>query len=108
MISAVLNKKIIIEKSTITKDAIGSPVKTWTEYLETWAGVYTPYRNVEFNDREQLVYTTEFTIRYNNKTKYITNKYRVKYNDNYYKINQIVPLEDKIGIRLITTMFDDE
>ena len=90
MISSLLNKKIVIEQSTIVKDAIGSPAKVWTSYLETWAGIFTPTRTVQYDDREQLIYTTEFTIRHNSRSKLINNKFRIKYNDNYYKINQIV------------------
>jgi len=108
MLSTILNRKIEFEQSNVVKDAIGSPAKVWTSYLETWAGIFTPTRTVQYDDREQLVYTTEFTIRHNNKSKLINNKFRIKYNDNYYKINQIVDVENKAGIMFITTMYDDE
>ncbi len=108
MISSLLNKKIVIEQSTMVKDAIGSPTRVWSLYLETCAGVYTPTRTVQYGDREQLIYTTEFTIRHNSRSKLINNKFRIKYNGNYYKINQIVDVENKTGIKFITTMYDDE
>lgn len=108
MISAILNKEIIIEKGTVTINASGTPNLTWAEYHKTWAGVYTPYRNVQYIDGEMLVYTTEFTIRYSSKTKDINNKYRIYYNSNYYKILQISEIGNKEGIKIVTIAWENE
>ena len=108
MISALLNKKITIQEGIPSTNDVGSPILNWHSYMTTWAGVYTPYRNVQFGDGEQLVYTTEFTIRHNDKTKEITNKFRVYYDGDYYHINQISEIGNKEGYKLITTMWEDD
>jgi len=108
MISSVLNKQIIIQQGAQSTNTVGSPTITWSDYLKTWASVYSPYRNVQYSDGELLEYTTEFTIRYNSVTKEITNKFRIYYDGDYYKINQISEIGNKEGLKLITVMFEDE
>ena len=108
MLSSLLNKRITIEQSTPSVNAAGTPIETWSDYLETWAGVYTPYRNVQYLDGEVLVYTTEFTIRYNTVTSEIDNTYRIKYDDMYYEILQLSEIGNKEGIKIITTSWKNE
>jgi head-tail adaptor len=107
MISALLNKRISIEKSTFATNSAGTSTLVWEQYLEAWASIYTPYRRTEYNDGEMFIYTTEFTIRYNDITIPINNKYRIKYKDNYYKIEQISEIGIKEGFKIITTAFDN-
>jgi len=108
MISATLNKKIYIEKGTSTTSSVGSPLLSYSEYITTMANVYIRSGDVRMNENEELFFTTEFTIRFNNKTKYINNKYRIKYNDQYYKIVEIYEPEDRQTIKLICVHFYDE
>ena len=105
MISALLNKKILIEKGTETRTSVLSPTMTYSKYMETWANVYVRTANVLFDDNEQLVFTTEFTIRYNSKSKEIDNKYRIKYNNQYYRILEIIEVEPKHTLKLIAEHF---
>jgi SPP1 family predicted phage head-tail adaptor len=109
MISSVLNKKIIIEQGTDSKNAVGTPTLTWAEYITIWAGVYTPFRDVQYDENAGLfTYITEFTIRYNKITKEITNKYRINYDDRYYKIQQISEIGNREGFKLITIAWEDD
>lgn len=108
MISALLNKKIEIEQGVHTTNAAGTPVFAWVSYHEPYAGVYTPNKSTRFEDGEMLVYTTEFTVRYNSKTKLVNNKFRIKYNNDYYKILQISEIGNKEGIKFITIAFEDD
>lgn len=108
MISALLNRIITIEKSTDGVNLVGSPVSTWNEYITTYSGVFVPSGDTRYTQNGQIFsYRTEFTIRYNNDTKVINNKFRVKYNGNYYKIVQVQEIGRKEGIRLVTVNFDD-
>lgn len=108
MISSLLKYPIIVEKGTMALNSVGSPELVWSEYISTYAGVYVVSNDTRINsDGQQFVFRTEFTIRYNEKTKVINNKYRIKYNDTYYKIMQIPPpLGVRDDIKLITVAFD--
>lgn len=109
MISALLNKKILIQKGEDTTSAVLSPDIEFTDYMETWANVYDRASRVSYADSEELIYTTEFTVRYTNKTKLINNKYRIKYDDEYYRILTLNRSSDIIpnqSIKFITERYD--
>jgi head-tail adaptor len=108
MISATLNKTIRIDQGVKATNSVGTPYLAWQEYITTYANVYVPTKAVRFEDGELFTYTTQFTIRYNEDTKVINNKYRVFYNCTYYKILQVIEIGVKEGIRLITVAFEDE
>lgn len=108
MISALLNRKIEIEQGVHSTNAAGTPVFAWVSYHEPYANVYTPNKSTRFEDGEMLVYTTEFTVRYNSKTSLVNNKFRIKYNNDYYKIVQIVELEYRKSLKFITIAFEDD
>lgn len=108
MISALLNKKILVEKGTSGVTSVLSHKLEYAEYCTTFANVYVRGADVRFNESEELVFTTEFTIRYNSKTKEINNKYRVKYNDQYYRILEVIETEPKAAIKIIAEHFYGE
>jgi head-tail adaptor len=109
MISSKLNKTIVVQLGTDGVNTVGSPVFTWSDYMTTYAGVYVPSGDTRTNDDGELfVYRTEFTIRHNSKTKIINNKYRISYNDDYYKIVQVSEIGIKEGIKIIAIAFDDD
>jgi head-tail adaptor len=101
MISALLNKKIIVEKGTAGTTSVMSPKLTYSRYMETFANVYVRSGDTRYNENEELVFTTEFTIRYNSLSRYINNKYRIKYNEQYYQIIEIIETEPKHTIKII-------
>lgn len=108
MISSLLNKKILIEKGVVNSSAVMSPTLGYSPYMETWANVYVRSANAIFSENEELVFTTEFTIRYNSKSKGINNKYRIKYNEQYYRIIEIIETESKHTIKIIAEHYYGE
>lgn len=108
MISALLNKKILIEKGVTNSTSVMSPTLGYSDYMETWANVYVRSANAIFSQNEELIFTTEFTIRYNSKSKEINNKYRIKYNDQYYRILEVIETETKHTIKIIAEHFYGE
>lgn len=108
MLSHLLNKKIIIEKGTSSNTSVSSPTLSYAEYYSTMANVYVRSGDARMNENEDLMFTTEFTIRYNSLTKVITNKYRIKYDDKYYRIIEIIEVEPKQTLKFITTRFYEE
>jgi len=101
MISSLLNKKILIEKGVVNSSAVMSPTLSYTEYMETWANVYVRSASATFEESEGLVYSTEFTIRYNSRSKEINNKFRIKYNGQYYRIIEVTEPEPRHSIKII-------
>jgi len=108
MISALLNKKIEIEHGVHSTNAAGTPIFTWETFHEPYANVVNTSKSTRYEDGELLTFTTEFTVRYNSKTSLVNNKYRIKYNDDYYKIIQIVELEYRKTLKFITIAFEDD
>jgi SPP1 family predicted phage head-tail adaptor len=109
MLSQQLNKTIVIEKGTSGVNQVGTPVFIWGEYITTYSKVYVPSGDTRYSQDGQIfTYRTEFTIRYNNDTKLINNKYRINYNGNYYKIVQVQEIGIKEGVKLITVAFNDD
>lgn len=108
MISARLNKVIKIEKGVQGKTSVGSPILVWEEYMTPYANVYVRSGDVRYNENEELVYTVEFEVRYNELSKDITNKYRIVYNNQTYRITQIIETETRHAIKLIGVLFYGE
>jgi head-tail adaptor len=107
MISALLNKVITIEKGTSGTSSVKSPKPIYEEYMFPYSNVYIRSGVTRFNESEELVSVTEFTIRYNSKSKDINNKYRIKYNDQYYRIIEVIETEPKHAIKIITEHYGD-
>ena len=105
MLSALLNKRITIEKGVAGTTAVMSPTLTYSFYMETYANVYVRSADTRYDENEQLVYSTEFTIRYTSKSKLINNKYRILYNDQYYQILEIIETEPRHSLKFITNRY---
>lgn len=108
MLAGLLKNKIIIEKGTSGVTSVLSHKLEYEEYCTTFANVYVRGADVRFNESEELVFTTEFTVRWSSKTKIINNKYRIKYNDQYYRILEVIEKEPKQSITLIAEHFVSE
>ncbi len=106
MISAsVLNRKIIIERSTIAKDVVGTPVETYVKFKEKWANVYISGGSTNFESMGALANTAiDFTIRYDNDIDYSC---RIKYDGQYYKILHIEQIGRKEGLKIRTIVWED-
>ncbi len=108
MIIGMLNRRIKIEEGVAGSTSVMSPTLSYTDYMETWANVYVRSANVSFDGSEGLVYTTEFTIRYNSRSKEINNKYRIKYNGQYYRIIEVMEPEPRHSIKIIAEHYFSE
>lgn len=101
MITGKLNKKITIQKEVASADTVIQAKPTYTDYCTVWANVYVRSVAASFGDSETLIYNTEFTIRYNSLTKEINNKYKIIYNNQEYRINEVIETEERHSIKLI-------
>jgi SPP1 family predicted phage head-tail adaptor len=101
MITGLLNNRITIEKELDGTTSVLSPEPIYEDYMITWANVYVRSGQTKYDESKELWFTTEFTIRYNTKSKAITNKFRIKYNNQYYSILEIIETEPKQSIKII-------
>ena len=87
--AADLNRRILIETLTQTKDTSGGMVDSFTPLVNVWARI----RNLSGNERKLTAYggqaaeaRTEFVVRY---ITGITTKHRISYNGKRYNITHI-------------------
>lgn len=87
MTASSLNKRIIIEKETTAKNALGTPTETYSTLKETAANVIVRSGTTEFGSEGALPFTrVEFLIRYDSRVNY---KCRILYESQYYSIDHI-------------------
>ena len=102
-----LNSIIKIEKGTDSQSSVTSPTLTYTDHMITYANVYVRSGSVKYGESEELLFTTEFTLRSNSKSREINNKYRIIYNDQKYKIIEIIEIENRRGIKIIAEHYGE-
>jgi len=106
MLAHLLNKRILLEQKTVTKNAMGTPTDGWATYRYTYAGVKYTGGGTDYDEIGAIASTnTEFTIRYNPDINY---KFRVSYANCYYKLQHIEIIGNKEGLRLKTIMFEED
>ena len=84
-----LNKQIIIQNTTQTRDINGGVVSVWADYLTCWSTPrYNFGREHEEEQRETSMTSVEFTIR-KDTSKSITEAMRINFEGEYYYIQNI-------------------
>lgn len=89
--SGELRNLITIEQLTVTKDAFGAPVETWTTFATVWAKIEA-LSGSELIAARQL-YTSEI---YTVQIRYlagVTQKHRINYQGQYWDIVQVNDFE---------------
>ena len=86
-----LNKSIIIEQPTETRDANGVVIQTWATYYSCKAAI-VPLNGREYFQARQVAadVTTRFRLRYCNLAAGITAKMRVNWGGIYYDIESAI------------------
>lgn len=103
--TSILNRKITIQKSTVSKNDIGTVEDTWEDYKYAWANVYVRGGDTSYLNGQELPYTTtEFTIRYDEAMNY---NYRIKFKNDYYKILHVEEMGRKEGLKIRTIIFNE-
>ena len=101
MYTSMLNKSVIIEKSTETTNAVGTPVENFSFLKESYAGMTLRDGNTAYTDTGELAFNNvEFLLRYDSRINYSC---RLKYENQYYKIKhiQVVGRKDWMQVRAI-------
>ncbi len=84
-----LDRRIVIESYTATRDALGGEVQTWATHTTVWAGVI--YKELQSDESQMAgsqvaVKKADFRIRY---LSTVTEKMRVSFESEYYDILSI-------------------
>lgn len=95
------NKLITVNKITSGVDSINSPIPITEEYINTWSSVYFRSVDIKYTDPQGLLYTTEFTIRWNQKTSLINSQYQIVYNNQTYSIKEVIETEPRQTLKII-------
>lgn len=83
-----LDQVITIQQSSELKNNTGEMVETWADLAQIYSTVtYDKGNEKEEQARKTAVTNVSFTVRYRND---ISEKMRIKYNENYYKIHSIL------------------
>jgi SPP1 family predicted phage head-tail adaptor len=100
-----LDRRIVIQQSTESKDIYGQPVKTWAALATVWAQV-EDRTGSEGVQAEQITAsrTTVFTIRY---LSTVAERMRILYNFRYYDIHSIKSPDRNRFLELSTELLDD-
>lgn len=100
-----MDRRIVIEQKTVTRDSWNHPTETWTTLATVWAQK-TDKSTAESGELNQVVArnSTEWTIRYLSTLKADA---RINYGGLYYYITGIIEIGRKEGQRVITELRDN-
>ena len=101
-----MDRRIGIERATLTTNAYGERVETWGALATVWADVTYRVGGSESIQSEQIFseQRVNFTIRYSNTLSNLKTSDRVTYNNEIYQIEGVQEIGRNEGIRLITTL----
>lgn len=96
-----LNKQIVVQSFTSTRDTNGGEVKTWADYATVWATPKYNYGNEDDEQgRETAMTQVDFTIREDRNLTFAENM-RVSFESEYYYIQNIMryPTNDMLVLK---------
>ena len=98
MRSEKLDKRIVIEKLTISIDGYGQRTRVWTVLASCWANVKLNIGNEMVSSKSTVTYRViDVKIRYRTDLNY---NMRIIYNNEYYNIDDLIELGREDGIMI--------
>ena len=96
MRSEKLDRRLIIEQWSESRDTYGQEVRTWSTLATVWAGVKLNVGKENFVSKEKVKERiVDFKIRFRTD---LNNEMRLIYESNYYEIEDIVELGREEGL----------
>lgn len=98
-----LDRRITIQRASVTKDEYNNDVPTWEDVATVWAA-YEPIRDGErFRAGERAAEASaRFQIRYSSQVSDVTGKDRLIFNGQTYEITHTKEVGRRVGIELTT------
>lgn len=103
----LLNKRITVYQGTTALSSMLSEKLRYIELYTIYAGVYERSGVSTINQGEQYIRSTEFTIIWTEQTKLINNKFRILYDENWYNVIEVIPVEPRQTLKIITSRYGD-
>ncbi len=86
------DRKIVIERATVTQDAFGGEVKTWVTYAEAWAQVlFNKGSERREAAQEQAAAAATFIVLSDSKTSTVSVTDRILFDGSYWDIFGNIP-----------------
>ena len=103
-----LDRRITIQKPTLSANAYGEREESWGTHVTCWAQIERKPAAVEQNSGEQIVSVNKvvFNIRYSNDSKDTKAGYRISYDSKIYNILGVHEVGRNDRIRLITEIIE--
>ena len=103
-----LDRRITIQKPTLSANAYGEREESWGTHVTCWAQIERKPAAVEQNSGEQIVSVNKvvFNIRYSNDSKNTKAGYRISYDSKIYNILGVHEVGRNERIRLITEIVE--
>ena len=103
-----LDRRITIQKPTLSANAYGEREESWGNHVTCWAQIERKPAAVEQNSGEQIVSVNKvvFNIRYSNDSKDTKAGYRISYDSKFYNILGVHEVGRNERIRLITEIIE--
>ena len=100
-----LDRRITIERATLTLNDYGERAETWTTLATVWAEIsYRGGGNESIqSDQVYAVQRVRFIIRYSSTVSDVRPSDRVSYNGQLYQIEAVQEIGREQGLRLVTT-----
>lgn len=99
IITGKLDRRIVIERATETRDAIGGVTRTWATLTTVWAQeIPLPGKEMFQAGRETIVRVSRFIIRY---VSGVTAKDRLNYDGKIWNITAVAELGRKTGLEIL-------
>lgn len=100
-----MDRRVIVEEKTVSRDSWNHPTESWSTLSTVWAQKVDKSVS-ERGELDQVVAVnrTEWTIRYLADVKA---DMRINYDSSYYYITGVVEIGRKEGMRLITELRDN-
>lgn len=101
-----MDRRIGIQRATLTANAYGERAETWATLATVWAEVQYKVGGGESVQSDQVFseQRVHFIIRYSSDVSDIRPSDRIKYNGNNYQIEGVQEIGRGEGLRIVTTL----
>ena len=101
-----LDRRIIIQSPTQTKDAYGDSISTWATAYTVWAKIEWKKSDRD-EESQELVNTTDVIFYIRNLGVTIKSTYRIEWEDAIYQINGIKQIDGRVRFLELETKVKD-
>ena len=102
-----MDRRIVIERATLTTNTYGERAESWGTLATVWAEISYKFGSGTESIQSDQILTKQpvsFIIRYSTTTSGVIPTDRVNYDGNYYQIEALQEIGRAEGLRIVTTL----